>query len=77
MLESARFIYSRQVRKIKLKRQIRFYQRKVDEAPKIEQELLSLKRDYENVQNTYNSLLNRKLEADISANLEKKQNDNS
>jgi uncharacterized protein involved in exopolysaccharide biosynthesis len=58
---------------IKLKRQIRFYQRKVEETPKIEQELLSLNRDYKNVQNIYNSLLNRRLEADISTNLEKKQ----
>jgi hypothetical protein len=45
----------------------------VEGTPKIEQELLSLNRDYENVQDTYNSLLNRKLEADISVNLEKKQ----
>jgi polysaccharide chain length determinant protein (PEP-CTERM system associated) len=58
---------------IKLKKQIRFYERKVEETPKIEQKLLSLNRDYENVRNTYNSLLNRKMEADISANLEKKQ----
>ena len=34
---------------------------------------MALKRDYENTQESYNSLLNRKLEAEISVNMEKKQ----
>jgi len=34
---------------------------------------MSLKRDYENMQESYTSLLNRKLEAEISVNMEKKQ----
>jgi hypothetical protein len=34
---------------------------------------MALKRDYENIQNSYNSLLNRKLEAEIAVNMEKKQ----
>ena len=38
-----------------------------------EQELLTFHRDYENIKSSYNSLLNRKLEADISVNMEKKQ----
>ena len=56
-----------------LNTQIVFYQRRVEDTPKKEQELLSLKRNYENIQETYNSLLQRKLEADISANMEKRQ----
>ena len=42
-------------------------------TPKREQELITLTRDYENIKTSYNSLLNRKLEADISVNMEKKQ----
>ena len=53
--------------------QIHIYQKRVEDAPKREQELLSLKRDYENIRETYNSVLGRKLEAEISVNMEKKQ----
>jgi polysaccharide chain length determinant protein (PEP-CTERM system associated) len=50
-----------------------FYQKRVENTPKREQELMSLKRDYDNIRNTYNSLLNRKLESEIAVNMEKKQ----
>ena len=56
-----------------LQTKVGFYQQRVETTPKIEQELLSLKRDYENIQETYKSLLERKLEADIAVNMEKKQ----
>jgi uncharacterized protein involved in exopolysaccharide biosynthesis len=56
-----------------LNQEIRSYQRRVEAAPKREQELLSIKRDYDNIRTSYNSLLNRKLEADIAVNMEKKQ----
>jgi polysaccharide chain length determinant protein (PEP-CTERM system associated) len=56
-----------------LNKEIKEYQRKVDAAPARELEMLALKRDYENMKSSYNSLLNRKLEADVSVNLEKKQ----
>ena len=36
-------------------------------------ELLALKRDYDNLMELYNSLLNRKLEAEIAVSMEKKQ----
>lgn len=49
------------------------YQKRVEDTPKREQDLLSLKRDYGNIQNVYNSLLDRKLEAELSVNMEKKQ----
>jgi len=57
----------------RIHQEIREYQRRVDAAPKREQELLTLKRDYDNIKASYNSLLNRKLEADIAVNMEKKQ----
>jgi polysaccharide chain length determinant protein (PEP-CTERM system associated) len=57
----------------KLKAQIVWYDQKVQETPKREQELLTLNRDYENNKALYESLLTRKLEADISVSMEKKQ----
>jgi polysaccharide chain length determinant protein (PEP-CTERM system associated) len=56
-----------------LKGQIGIYQARIENTPKREQELLSLRRDYENIQATYNSLLARKLEAEIAVNMERKQ----
>jgi len=53
--------------------QIHVYQKRVEDTPKREQEFLSTRRDYENIKATYNSLLNRQLEADIAVNMEKKQ----
>ena len=45
----------------------------VQDTPNREQELLSLNRDYQNIKESYDSLLSRKLESDISVNMEKKQ----
>lgn len=56
-----------------LRRQIAVYKQRIENIPKREQELLSLRRDYQNIQATYDSLLNRKLEADIAVNMERKQ----
>ena len=56
-----------------LQEQIDFYQRRVENAPKLEQELLSLNRDYDNIQKTYESLLSRKQEAAVAANMERQQ----
>ncbi len=56
-----------------LARQIKFYQQRVENTPKREQELFTLKRDYQNVQELYNSMLARKLEADVAVNMEKQQ----
>jgi len=58
---------------VQLQSQIAAYEKRVEDTPKREQELLSLRRDYENTQATYNSLLERKLEAELSVNLERKQ----
>ena len=56
-----------------LQEQIAVYQRRVEDTPKLEQELLSLKRDYDNTQKTYDSLLARKQEAEVAANMERQQ----
>jgi polysaccharide chain length determinant protein (PEP-CTERM system associated) len=53
--------------------QIASYKKRVEETPKREEELQSLQRDYTNISQTYNSLLNRQLEAQIAVNMEKKQ----
>jgi capsular polysaccharide biosynthesis protein len=57
----------------KIENEMRSYQQRIERTPKREGELIALKRDYDNIQNTYRSLLNRKLEANIAVNLEKKK----
>ena len=54
-------------------RQIKEYQQRVERTPQHEQELLTLERDYNNLKQSYDSLVNRKLEAEIAVNMEKKQ----
>jgi len=49
------------------------YQKRVEDTPKREQELFSIQRDYENLKSLYDSLLKRKLEADIAVSMERKQ----
>lgn len=56
-----------------IERQIADYQKRVERTPKHEQELLTLRRDYNNLKQSYDSLVNRKLEAEIAVNMEKKQ----
>jgi polysaccharide chain length determinant protein (PEP-CTERM system associated) len=56
-----------------IRNQIRFYSKRVEHAPQREQELLSLQRDYNNLQQSYQSLLNRQLEAEMAVNMERKQ----
>jgi polysaccharide chain length determinant protein (PEP-CTERM system associated) len=53
--------------------QINAYQKRVENTPKREQELLSLRRDYQNIKDSYDSLLQRKLQAQLAVNMEKKQ----
>jgi polysaccharide chain length determinant protein (PEP-CTERM system associated) len=57
----------------KIKNEIWQYQQRIDRTPKREEELMALKRDYQNIQESYNTLLNRKLEAEIAVSMEKKQ----
>lgn len=58
---------------LKTQSQIRWYETKVEDTPKREQELLTQNRDYQNLKDLYDSLLNRKLEAEIAVSLERKQ----
>ena len=57
----------------KIDRQIKEYQQRIERTPKREEEMLALKRDYLNIQDTYRSLLSRKLEADMAVNMERKK----
>jgi len=52
---------------------IKMYQKRVEAAPRREQQLLSLSRDYENTKQNYQELLDKKLEAQLSENLERSQ----
>ena len=49
------------------------YQERIEATPMREAELTALMRDYETLQQTYRSLLAKKEESQISANLEKRQ----
>ena len=53
--------------------QIDEYQRRVENTPALEQELQSLNREYQNIKDSHDYLFSRKLEANISVNMEKKQ----
>jgi polysaccharide chain length determinant protein (PEP-CTERM system associated) len=57
----------------KVQAKIDEHQSKVDDTPRREQELITLARDYENLKKLYDSMLNRKLEADIAVSMEQKQ----
>ncbi len=56
-----------------LRSQRKKYEIRIENIPKREQELMSLRRDYQDIKEAYSSLLSRKLEAEIAANMEKKQ----
>lgn len=51
----------------------RDYHARVEQAPQIEQDLLILERDYDNMKSNYRSLLDRRLNARVAENLEKRQ----
>jgi len=57
----------------KIHRQIRLYERRVENTPRREQEMVIMSRDYDNLAANYQSLLNKKMSAQISENLEKSQ----
>jgi len=56
-----------------IQEEMKIYAQRVEDTPKRELELQALTRDYSNIQAVYNSLLDRKLEAELSVNMEKKQ----
>jgi uncharacterized protein involved in exopolysaccharide biosynthesis len=56
-----------------LKEQIVLYQRRIEDTPRGEQELVLLTRDYELTRLNYQSLMNKKIQAQMAENLERKQ----
>ena len=57
----------------RIQQEIEYLQNKVDSSPRREQELIALTRDYDNLKSSYDSLLKKRLEANISENLEERQ----
>ena len=56
-----------------LKEQIILYQKRIEDTPKREQELVLLTRDYDLLKTNYQSLLDKKIQAQMAENLERKQ----
>ena len=56
-----------------LKQQIALYQRRIEDTPRREQELAFLTRDYDLLKTNYQSLLDKKIQAQMAQNLEHKQ----
>jgi polysaccharide chain length determinant protein (PEP-CTERM system associated) len=59
--------------KEEIRKSIASVERKIEQSPRREQEMISLIRDYENQKKSYDDLQKKKLEADVSQNLEKRQ----
>lgn len=58
---------------LNVKESVAFYNKRVEDTPKREQELISISRDYDNLKSLYDNMLNRKLEAELSVSMERKQ----
>jgi polysaccharide biosynthesis transport protein len=71
--ESKLEIASLKDRLLRIKDQMKEYEARVEMAPVREQELMILNRDYGNLRENYRSLLDKKLNARLSGNLEKRQ----
>jgi uncharacterized protein involved in exopolysaccharide biosynthesis len=56
-----------------LKEQIALYQRRIEETPKREQEMVQLNRDYDILKLYYQSLVDKKFQSQMAENLERKQ----
>jgi hypothetical protein len=68
-----RVIESKHAEEQRLRSVLGMYQARIEATPVREAELTALMRDYETLQQTYRSLLAKKEESQISANLEKRQ----
>jgi len=53
--------------------QIRLYEQRVENTPRREQDLIILQRDYDSIASSYQALLSKRLNAQISRNLERRQ----
>ena len=56
-----------------LREQIALYQRRIEETPKREQEMVEINRDYDLLKMYYQSLLDKKYQSQMAENLERKQ----
>src|SRR4030042_4489027 len=56
-----------------LKERAILYQRRIEETPRREQELVLLSRDYDSLKTNYQSLMDKKIQAQMAENLERKQ----
>ncbi len=56
-----------------VQKKIALYQQRIENTPRREQELVDLTRDYDNLKQTYDTLLQKKLEAEQAAALERRQ----
>ena len=68
-----RQIQAKSAEEARLRGVVGMYQARIEAAPIREAELAALTRDYETLQQTYTSLLRKKEESQIAANLEKRQ----
>jgi polysaccharide chain length determinant protein (PEP-CTERM system associated) len=74
MLKATRAeIASLKKEKVEIRKTIATVEHKIEQSPRREQEMISLIRDYENQKKSYDDLLKKKLEADVSQDLEKRQ----
>ena len=62
-----------QDRRRRLAEHIREFEQRVEQTPSREQEMMILMRDYENMQKNYQALLDKRLNAHVAENLEKRQ----
>ncbi len=60
-------------RRLRLNANMKKYETRVELSPTLEQELMILIRDYDNGQKSYQSLLDKKMNAKVAENLEKRQ----
>jgi succinoglycan biosynthesis transport protein ExoP len=60
-------------RRLRLNASMKLYEGRVERSPEREQDLMILIRDYDNMQRNYQSLLDKKLNAAVAENLEKRQ----
>ncbi len=66
-------LVSRQQEEVDLRQRIAKYQQRVEAAPMREPQLTRLTRDYDNTKASYEDLLNKRMEAQMYENLEKRQ----
>jgi polysaccharide chain length determinant protein (PEP-CTERM system associated) len=71
-MEAEANIASIQTEVNQINQQIREYRLRIERTPQREEQLISLNRDYNNIRQAYESLLSRKVEADMAVSMQKK-----